>query len=126
MSKQIEQVVRKIMDTPLGVHFLGSPGDQVIFIPEHRFGEHQKVEAWGYPNGIQPGFIMSMASGDDYFVRYWNWDSSVGVFIPDLRTKTNSERTSARNLFFFEFFEQKLVYKAIKEIEQEDEKGPPF
>ena len=117
-SGQIRQVVQQLSKDLLRVE-KGNVADQVIYIPNHLLGEHQNPEYWSYPNGIQPGFIYGLNRHGDYFCRYWRWDDRAKVYLPELRTLSNSELTLQHNLFFYKFFEERLVKSAIKDIQSE-------
>ena len=116
MSNQIYLITENIADKLSNVKKMGKIYDQVLYIPNHVLHAHKEVESWGYPNGIQPGFIFGFNQNNEYFCRYWQWDTRAGVYLPFLRTLANSEKTPNENLFFFQFFEHKIVAKAMKEL----------
>jgi hypothetical protein len=91
-------------------------GDQVIYKPDHI----EDPLAFDYPNGSQPGFIVSgpcrsSAFGplDCYFVRYWRIVK--GRPVNDLRTKANSESTPVRCIVVQDTVPQEWVEKALKD-----------
>lgn len=83
------------------------PGTQIIYVPQHleeEYEAHRKAgtveETFGYPNGVQPGFIAAVSKKEHaYFCRYWRLDGKRPVL--ELRTWANSELTYARNLRLF-------------------------
>ena len=92
-------------------------GTQVVYVPYHIAVKAGSLIKCGYPNFAQPGFIYSEADGDNYFVRYWNLDQN-GYPRQSLRTASNSERTSMRDLWLYESVPQKQVEEAIQWIEK--------
>jgi len=124
-----------MMLTSLNGHDLFNPlmqGDQILYIPSHLWEEDDfrvivETQTWDslpkpkwftYPNGIQPGFVMSGPNFEGaYFCRYWRyaWDGISG-YMPDLRTKSNSELTRGDSLFRFHFMSKYLIKATLDEI----------
>ena len=83
------------------------PGMQIIYVPQHlekEYQAHRKAgtieKMFGYPNGVQPGFIAAISRKDEaFFCRYWRLEGSKVKL--ELRTWANSELTFARNLYQF-------------------------
>lgn len=89
-------------------------GTQVVYKPDHIM-----LLDFDYPNGAQPGFVMSVSKNDgDYFVRYWRIEE--GLPRNELRTKANSELTSDSNLVVIDTVPQDWVDQAITAIEAEN------
>lgn len=115
-SSQIIAVTRCISSSIARLdhtHLEARVGDQVISVPSHLIKKMKEPESWGYPNRIQPGFVTTVRERV-CFVRYWFWDGE--QFVPELRTKTNSEMSDREYLYFFSFWDRKVVNAALKQI----------
>jgi hypothetical protein len=116
ISTQIRTVVKQIIDSPMNVYNLGEIRDQVIYIPTHLLNKFKDPKNWGYPNGIQPGFIYGNMIQGSYPVRYWQWDGIAKTYLPELRTLANSELTPSSHLFYFRLFSKETVFEAVRSI----------
>jgi hypothetical protein len=96
-------------------------GTQIVYVPSHIPLMNYKSK-FGYPNGSQPGFITSGPTEDgSYFCRYWLWDHEANEFVPELRTKDNSELTPGNLIVVYEEFSQYHVKRELEYIERQAE-----
>ena len=97
-------------------------GQQVLYVPSHipKKGITTNKKLWGYPNGAQPGFITSGPTDDNsYFVRYFLFDHNTNRFdFTELRTKSGSEKTSARDLIITRFVNPITVWDLLEAIDK--------
>jgi hypothetical protein len=115
ISEQIKRIIELLKFLPLmPVKEMGQIRQQIVYVPNHLMDEYLVPENWCYPNGIQPGFIYGYNKNNDYFCRYWQWDSTAGVYLPALRTLANSELTPRENIFYLNFFSNTVVNDAMK------------
>jgi len=94
-------------------------GDQIVYIPDHLAElNYRKPKNWKYPNGLQPGFVMAVNWKQQVaYCRYWllDHDDVIRVpWMPELRTKANSEATPIANLVKFNSVFDKWVQKMIE------------
>ena len=104
-------------------------GTQIVRIPPHIAKNDvtkllKDKREWG-PGICEPGFITSGPTDDgDYFCRYWSYArrdwKPTGGYVPELRTKGNSERTSADCLYILDTFDQGWITQALENIEKGD------
>ena len=93
------------------------PGTQVKYIPQHI----HDADAIGYPNGVQPGFVVrgpmhrAYDSTNSYFVRYWLLDGK--QVLHELRTKANSELTPEHLLLVEDTVPQEWVDEELEIIQ---------
>lgn len=105
-------------------------GQQMVYCPDHLSWMNIMLVGdgnyWSYPGGYQPGFVTSgptkpdtstgMGFDDYYFCRYWRYDNHKKIYVPELRTVSNSELTPARCIIVMDFFLQMHVDWLIKEL----------
>ena len=93
-------------------------GTQILYVPSHM--EYNGIEgAVLGPMAFQPGFVTSGPNNDGaYFCRYWAWSYKYQMFLPELRTKANSELTDHRNIVVYNFFTKKRVTEALRMINE--------
>jgi hypothetical protein len=97
-----------------------SRGTQIVYVPSHF-----PIETWDQevnPTGAQPGFVTSGPTEDgSYFCRYWRWDYDGDEYVPELRTKANSEMTPGDRLVVHESFSHIHVDRELYEIDKPQE-----
>lgn len=83
------------------------PGTQIIYVPQHLKNDyeiHRKkgtvTDLFGYPHGIQPGFVAAKSGDGACFCRYWRMEGKKVKL--ELRTWANSELTYTRDLVLFD------------------------
>lgn len=103
-------------------------GTQILYVPSHLLEDiepgqdfYKRVmnkNMWGYPSGIQPGFVTSGPTADDsYFCRYWRWDTNNNEYVTELRTKSNSEKTPTHSIILYSYWNVNVVQGMLHEIE---------
>lgn len=93
-------------------------GEQILYVPTHMEYNSIKGAILG-PMGIQPGFVTSGPNKDGaYFCRYWLWDYAEKQFVPELRTKANSELTDHLNIVLYPYFNQSVIVNALTKINE--------
>lgn len=116
LDKQGNKILKKL-----------SRGNQILYVPTHLMegvnpGDeyHLRVinrNLWGYPNGIQPGFVTSGPNNEgDYFCRFWKFDEN-GLLIPELRTKFNSEATPPYAIVLYSYFNVGTIQDTLTAID---------
>jgi hypothetical protein len=105
-------------------------GQQIVYCPPHlswmNIMQWGDGNYWSYPNGYQPGFVTSgpthpvedsgARQEENYFCRYWRYDNHKKIYVPELRTVSNSELTPSRCIVVMDFFIQMHVDWFVKEL----------
>jgi hypothetical protein len=90
-------------------------GTQIVYVPPHI-----KLNEWSENvglRGVEYGFVTSGPTHNgDYFCRYWRYDHDAMEYVPELRTKANSERTPGNRLVVYDRFNQLHVDFELKKI----------
>jgi hypothetical protein len=93
-------------------------GTQIVYV-----ASHIPLETWEQEVNhklVEPGFVTSgPTEHGEYFCRYWLFDYRNDEYIPELRTKANSELTPGDRLVVTETFNQLHVTREIRTIDDE-------
>lgn len=104
----------------------GKMYDQIIYVPD-KFSTPELVwnrDNWGFPGGIEPGFIVRPAEGlDGYFCHFFLYSNTRKDFVYKLRTES-VEMIYRERLFYWEYFGADTVRwaEAVQRVGRNGEK----